>query len=88
MGAYDLDPRILAVGVRVRQLRQSQGLSQRELGERMEADRIAIARIERMEHLPMLPRIFQVADALGVPVAELFRPPRGTAPSIVERDEG
>lgn len=48
------------------------GLTQAELAERLTADTVTISRFERGSHLPSLQRLEKIADALGMPLAELL----------------
>lgn len=52
--------------------RRSLGLTQKGLAERAGCDRLSISRLETAAHSPSLDRVFVLADALGVSVAELF----------------
>lgn len=53
-------------GVILKQLRESAGLTQSELGERCGMAYQAIARIERGENEPSWPTVLKLARALGV----------------------
>ncbi|MEU8205561.1 helix-turn-helix transcriptional regulator [Streptosporangium sp. NPDC049046] len=59
-------------GLRLRDVRESQGLSQERLGELAEVDRKTINRIENGMYSPRLDNIFQIADALDISIKELF----------------
>jgi transcriptional regulator with XRE-family HTH domain len=48
------------------------GLTQAELAERLVADTVTISRFERGSHLPSLQRLEKIAEALGMPLAELL----------------
>jgi putative transcriptional regulator len=48
------------------------GLNQQELADRVGCDRQTINRLENARYSPSLDRWFQVADALGVPLATLL----------------
>lgn len=61
-----------AFGLRVRNLRLEQGLSQEELAHLAELDRSYVGGIERGERNVGLDNIYRVADALGVEASELF----------------
>lgn len=52
--------------------RNAQGVTQEQLSERLVVDPKSIARIERGAVLPSLQRIFEMSEALGVPVAQLL----------------
>ena len=59
-------------GKRLRELRKAQGYSQEGFALTVELDRTYIGGIERGERNPGLKTILRIAEALGVPVAELF----------------
>ena len=59
-------------GERVRKLRKVKGLSQEALALACDLDRTYIGGIERGERNVSLINIQRIADALGVPVRELF----------------
>jgi transcriptional regulator with XRE-family HTH domain len=61
-----------AFGRRVRELRAEKGLSQEALALACDLDRTYIGGIERGERNVSLINIKKIADALGVPVRELF----------------
>ncbi|SFJ98517.1 putative transcriptional regulator [Streptosporangium canum] len=67
-------------GLRLRDVRESQGLSQERLGELAEVDRKTINRIENGMYSPRLDNVFQIADALNIPIKELFTL-RGASPN-------
>lgn len=60
-------------GKRLRELRKAQGYSQEGFALTVELDRTYIGGIERGERNPGLKTILRIAEALEVPVAELFR---------------
>ncbi len=60
-------------GKRLRELRKAQGYSQEGFALTVELDRTYIGGIERGERNPGLKTILRIAEALGVPAAELFR---------------
>ncbi|WP_343041300.1 helix-turn-helix transcriptional regulator [Streptomyces typhae] len=62
-----------AVGERIRIARVHAGLSQEKLAERAGMDRQAIGRIELGHASPLLDNLVRIADALGVPLADLVR---------------
>ena len=77
--------RRLAFGRAVRVRRKALGLSQEKLAERAGCDRQSINRVENAAYSPSLDRVFLLADALGVGLAELLgdideaHPPVGDA---------
>jgi transcriptional regulator with XRE-family HTH domain len=58
-------------GKRLREIRQDKGISQMELGDRINVTATYIGRIERGERSPSLPTIARLAHALSVSVADL-----------------
>lgn len=63
----------LALGIRIRQIRLSAGLSQEELASKSELDRTYVGGIERGERNPSLKNIVRLAVSLKVPVETLFQ---------------
>lgn len=56
----------------VRERRLAAGLSQEALAERCGVDRKSISRMETGAFSPRLDSVFNVAEALDIPVSELF----------------
>lgn len=63
----------MTFGERIRKIREENGLSQRELGERMGVKQQTIAQYERAVNIPKLETINKIANALNVMPFELFR---------------
>lgn len=59
-------------GETVRALRKSQGFSQEEFADHAGIHRTYMGGIERGERNPTLTTISRIAEALGVPIDELF----------------
>lgn len=59
-------------GERVREVRLQKGLSQENLARLAKIDRTYIGGIERGERNAGIKNVWRIADALGVPAAELF----------------
>ena len=66
------DPRLRALGAHVRQLREARGLTQEALGERAQLGPRHIARVEAGRGNPTALWLLQLADGLGVVVADLW----------------
>lgn len=62
----------LRLGRSIAKHRIAQGVTQEELSERLVVDPKSIARIERGAVLPSLQRVFEMSEALSVPVAQLL----------------
>jgi transcriptional regulator with XRE-family HTH domain len=62
-------------GRAVRARREALGLSQEKLAELARCDRQSISRVENAAYSPALDRIILLAEALRVPVADLFAEP-------------
>lgn len=58
-------------GKKVKEIRKSKGLSQRELGEKMGITQQTIAQYERAIEQPKLTTVRKLAEALDVPIGEL-----------------
>lgn len=65
-------PLHVAFGRVVRQLREEQGVSQEELGNRTGLHRNHVGQVERGELAPTLKSVEILADALGLPPSELI----------------
>lgn len=61
-----------AVGDRIREIRLEHNLTQEQLGERAGIDRQAINRIEQGHASPRLDTLIRLAEALQVPLGDLF----------------
>lgn len=75
-----------AVGVRVRELREAQGLSLRALSDRCGLSINAISLIERGRSSPTVSSLHALAAALGVPIVDLFQAADARGVVIVARD--
>ena len=60
-------------GERVREARLQRGLSQEELARLAKIDRTYIGGIERGERNAGIKNVWRIADALGMPAADLFQ---------------
>lgn len=69
----DARPYREAVGTRIRDLRKSKGLSQLELAARADLHRPYLTGVERGTRNPSLNTLIRIANALHVPLLELFR---------------
>lgn len=66
------DPRLVAFGEKVRQIRKQKGLSQEALADLAGIDRSYMGHIERGDQNITLTKIHQIADALVIPVVNLI----------------
>lgn len=62
-----------AVGEQIRRVRLHHNLSQRDVCERTGIDIATYSRIEQGHSSPLLDTLIRIADAIGVPLAELVR---------------
>jgi transcriptional regulator with XRE-family HTH domain len=62
-----------AIGDQIRAARREARLSQEKLAELAGMDRQAINRIEQGHQSPLVDNLIRIADALGVPLADLVR---------------
>ena len=69
----DKDPKVVAFGSRVRQLRKEQGISQDRLALMAGIDRSYMGKIERGEFNLTLTKIYQISEALNIEVTALFK---------------
>jgi DNA-binding XRE family transcriptional regulator len=68
-----LDPIVVLVGGRIRQIRKAQKISQQELGERADLNYKYIGGVERGERNPSIQSLVKIARGLKVEVGDLFR---------------
>lgn len=61
------------IGDNIRSARREKGLSQEKLAELAGMDRQAINRIEQGHQSAILDNLIRIADALGIPLADLVR---------------
>ncbi|EPN4479196.1 helix-turn-helix domain-containing protein [Vibrio cholerae] len=66
------DPRLVAFGERVRQIRKEKGLSQEALADLAGIDRSYMGHIERGDQNITLTKIYQISEALEVSVSDLI----------------
>lgn len=66
------DPRLVAFGEKVRQIRKEKGLSQEALADLARIERSYMGHIERGDQNITLTKIHQIADALKIPVVNLI----------------
>lgn len=62
----------ILLGRNVMERRKTLGLTQAEFAERIGADIVTVSRFERGSNLPSLLRLERIANALGMPLAELL----------------
>ncbi|MFH8792177.1 helix-turn-helix domain-containing protein [Streptomyces sp. NPDC017941] len=63
----------MAVGERIRQARLDVSRTQEQVSLATGIDRPSIVRIEQGQQSPTLDTLFRIADAIGVPLADLVR---------------
>lgn len=61
---------------RIRELRESKGMTQADLAERADVARQTILAIEKGRYDPSLSLAFRIADILGMSIDDVFRPER------------
>ncbi len=61
-----------AIGPALAAARKTAGLSQEDLARRINRHKDSISHIERRETIPTLPMLYEIADALGVQIADLL----------------
>ena len=65
------------LGERIKQARERRGLTQQQLADSAGLSRGYLARLEIGRHDPSVSTVISLAKALKVPVASLFRSPKG-----------
>jgi XRE family transcriptional regulator, regulator of sulfur utilization len=81
------EPAIIAVGPRVKALREAGGLSLRDLAERSGVSAPMLSQVERGETSPTLQVAARIASGLQLRLSQLLRLDEDGAVSIVRRDE-
>ena len=76
------------VGLKIREMRRQQRLSQRALAELCGLSFNAISKIERGESSPTVATLHRLASALGVPIVALFMDETERLIDFVERGQG
>ena len=76
------------VGSRIRNIRQSQGLSLRSLAEQSGLSANAISLIERGENSPTVSSLHRLASALDVPITDFFQDERIQQAIYVKQEQG
>ena len=69
-----------SIGRRIKEARESAGLTQRELGDRIGVVEMTVSRYERGVNQPTIEGLSAIADALGVSLVELLPNSGLTAP--------
>jgi XRE family transcriptional regulator, regulator of sulfur utilization len=82
------DPTIVAVGPRVKALREAMDLSLRDLAERSGVSAPMLSQVERGETSPTLQVASRIASGLELRLSQLLRLDEESAVSIVRRGEG
>jgi transcriptional regulator with XRE-family HTH domain len=86
--AAAVDPTIVAVGPRVKALREAMDLSLRDLAERSGVSAPMLSQVERGETSPTLQVASRIASGLELRLSQLLRLDEESAVSIVRRGEG
>ena len=76
----------MTFGENVKKIRESKGLSQRILGEKMNVTQQTIAQYEKLTDLPKIATVRRIADALEVDISELYDNPMKQTAREVARD--
>lgn len=74
----------MTFGEKLQALRQSAGMSQDALAERLDVSRQAVSRWERDETMPETDKVVVLADIFGVTTDYLLRPQAAEQPSAEE----
>ncbi len=72
----------MSLGTRIMQLRNQKGLSQRQLSERTGIAASYLSRIENRRLEPRPKTLRKIAEALGIPVSDLFQDRPGGAGAL------
>lgn len=74
------------IGSRIQTLRKAKALSQKELASKIKTNPFYLSKIERNERLPSLTFCYKIANALNVPVYELFIEPAGVKNKVARQE--
>jgi len=72
-----VDIRCISLGASIKKARQEQGLTQEKLAESADIHTSYIGQVERGLRYPSLKVTFKIADALHIPVSDLFHDANG-----------
>jgi len=73
MELFEKEARSVDVGFKIRELRDERGLSMRALARKSGISANALSMIERGRTSPSVSTLYKLADALDVPITDLFR---------------
>ena len=76
------------IGLRLKELRQKQGLSQKELARLVGVTPSSISQVESNSIYPSLPALFKMAEVLGVEIGSIFQSSSGRAKQTVFNGSG
>lgn len=85
MPARENSDQTFDVGSRIRELRQSRGLSMRALGRISGLSPNALSMIERGLTSPTVSTVYKISHAMGLPVTSIFREKPGRTPCVHRR---
>ena len=68
-----MQPVLLALGKRMRELRAKQGFSQEAFADHCGLHRTAVSLIERGKRVPSLTTLLTISSGFGISLSELFR---------------
>lgn len=77
IAAIDAEAGKLVLAQQLKKLRESAGMTQGQLAEKIGTQQPGVARVERGRALPSLEMLFKIASALGMRVTIEFRPRKG-----------
>ena len=80
-----VDIAVVQVGIRIRELRKAQKISQQELGDRANLNYKYIGSVERGERNPSIESLLKIADGLKADVGDFFNMERQR--QLSERDK-
>ena len=68
-----MQPVLIALGERIRELREERGWSQEEFADRCGLHRTAVGLLERAERIPRLDTLMTLSKGFGIPVSDLLQ---------------
>jgi transcriptional regulator with XRE-family HTH domain len=85
MNYYGKEALSVNVGIRLRQMREDQGISIRKLATLSGLSANALSMIERNKTSPSVSTLYKLSDALGVPVTNFFAPSAMRSPIVFKK---
>lgn len=60
------------IGKKIQEMREGRGIKQEELAQQVKVSRASISNLERGKHVPTLPLLYQICNALSVDTPDIL----------------